>query len=57
MLLLSQLLFISHENYNDAELVLFVPSFFFLSFSFSSRKNSLVVRTQLSVRVHAIIGK
>lgn len=23
----------------------------------SSRKNSLVVRTQLSVRVHAIIGK
>lgn len=31
--------------------------FFNVLFFYFSRKNSLVVRTQLSVRVHAIIGK
>lgn len=41
------------------KLILFLPlsTSLYLPLLPPSRKNSLVVRTQLSVRVHAIIGK
>lgn len=61
LLFLSQL-FIVHITRNHPFylfrkfLIFFLFSIFFLVI-FSSRKNSLVVRTQLSVRVHAIVGK
>lgn len=34
-----------------------IRNWYFYVFHFHSRKNSLVVRTQLSVRVHNIIGE
>lgn len=35
----------------------FLTNFIFFFFSFDSRKNSIVLRTQLSVRVNGIMGK